>query len=369
VDRTARALVLEGPRDLRPRDLALPEPSDDNGVLRIEACGLCGTDHEQFTGRLFPGYPFVPGHEIVGVIEQIGARAATRLDVAVGDRVAVEIFRACRACEHCRAREFRHCREHGLRDSYGFVGVDEPPGLWGGYATHLHLDADALVLPIPDGIDAALATVFNPLGAGVRWAHRLPGTSPGDVVAVLGPGIRGLCAAVAAKEAGAAFVMVTGRGERDAPRLALAPRFGADLTVDVEHDDPHRALRAAVGRGADVVVDVTANAPTAAGQAIRLARREGTVVLAGMTGFRPAEELLTDELVTKELRVIGVLGVDTDDYATALELLASDRYPFAELPRAVAGFDDLPHLLTTMAGEGDTPPVHGVFAPSAGDGR
>ena len=75
----ACALVLEAPRRLVPRELPLPAIGDDDGLLRVEACGLCGTDHEQFTGELFPGYAFVPGHESVGVIEQIGARAAAAL--------------------------------------------------------------------------------------------------------------------------------------------------------------------------------------------------------------------------------------------------------------------------------------------------
>ena len=75
---SARALVLESPRHLVTRDLRLPEIGDDDGLLRVEACGLCGTDHEEFTGELFPGYAFVPGHESVGIIERLGSRAASR---------------------------------------------------------------------------------------------------------------------------------------------------------------------------------------------------------------------------------------------------------------------------------------------------
>ena len=67
----ARALVLESPRHLVTRDLRLPEIGDDDGLLRVEACGLCGTDHEEYTGELFPGYPFVPGHESVGIVERV----------------------------------------------------------------------------------------------------------------------------------------------------------------------------------------------------------------------------------------------------------------------------------------------------------
>ncbi|HVT21456.1 MAG TPA: alcohol dehydrogenase catalytic domain-containing protein, partial [Mycobacteriales bacterium] len=262
----ARALVLERPRELRVRDLPLPEIGDDDGLLRVEACGLCGTDHEEWAGLLAPGYPFVPGHESVGVVEQVGPLAAKRWGVQVGDRVAVEVFLSCRQCESCLAGEYRRCSAHGLADMYGFVPVDRGSGLWGGYATHQYLAPDSLLLPVPASLDPVTATMFNPLGAGIRWAVTVPGTKAGDVVAVLGPGIRGLSAVAALKEAGAAYVLVTGAGERDRRRLELARDFGADLVVDVTEQDPAVALRKATGGLADVVVDVTAKAPAALGQ-------------------------------------------------------------------------------------------------------
>jgi alcohol dehydrogenase len=157
---------------------------------------------------------------------------------------------------------------------------------------------------------------------------------------------------------------VTGKGPRDHERLEWASRFGADLAVDVEQQDPVTALRDAVGRLAHVVVDVTAKAPAAFGQAVSLAREGGTVVLAGTRGSSDTPGLRPDDIVYKELRIVGALGVDNDEYHAAFDLLASGRYPFAELPRTIAGFDEIDGLLQLMAGEVDgVPPVHGVFAP------
>lgn len=362
---SARALVLERPRHLVIHDIPLPALGDDDALVRVEACGLCGTDHEQYTGELAGGFAFVPGHETIGIIETIGPRAAQRWQVAEGDRIAVQVLQSCRACDACLAGDYTRCKRHGVADMYGFIDVGRAPGLWGGYAEYQYLAPDSMVLSLPDNLDPILATLFNPLGAGIRWGATLPGTGDGDVVAVLGPGVRGLCVAAAAREAGAGFVMVTGFGPRDAERLALASDFGADLVVDVAVDDPITALRDATGRLADVVVDVTAKAPAAFAQAIKLVRTGGTVVVAGTRGWGiGAPGFFPDMVVMKEIRILGALGVDTTAYRAALDLLASGRYPFADLPRRCVGLDGAADLLATMAGDqDDIPPVHGVVTP------
>src|SRR6185312_237896 len=343
---TAQALVLEAPRRLTITTLPIPELKDDDALIRVEACGLCGTDHEQFTGELGGGFAFVPGHETVGVLEAIGPRASQRWGGTAGERVAVEVFKSCGQCGSCAAGEYRRCERHGIGDMYGFIPVDRAPGLWGGYAEYQYLDPDSMVLSVPPALDPVVATLFNPLGAGIRWGATVPSTTTGDVVAVLGPGVRGLCAAAAAKEAGAEFVMITGLGPRDADRLRLAREFGADLAVDVAVDDPVSALTQATGKLADVVVDVTAKAPAAFAQAVALARPAGTVVVAGTRGRgSEAPGFSPDVIVYKELRVLGALGVDATAYRAALDLLASGRYPFESLPRRCVRLDGAADLL------------------------
>ena len=229
----AKGMVLTAPRKFELRQFDVPEVAANEGILRVEACGLCGTDHEQYSGDIRSRHAFVPGHEVVGVIEQIGEHAAQRWGLRPGQRVAVEVFKSCGDCVPCETGIYRRCTSNGTETMVGFTDVDIPPGLGGGYASHLYLGPDSMLLPVPDDMDPIVATLFNPLGAGIRWGVELPETGQGDVVAILGPGVRGLCTAAAVKEAGAAFVMMTGFGPRDESRLALASQFGVDLTVDV----------------------------------------------------------------------------------------------------------------------------------------
>jgi alcohol dehydrogenase len=158
--------------------------------------------------------------------------------------------------------------------------------------------------------------------------------------------------------------MVTGVAPHDEERLGLAKDFGADLAVDVGTTDAVKAVRKETGGGADVVVDVTAKAPAALGQAINIARAGGTIVMAGTRGSAETPGFWPDLIVFKELRILGALGVDAPAYRAALDLLASNRYPFADLPRRRMPLDGADELLRSMAGEGDRPPpVHGVITP------
>ncbi len=358
-------MVLTAPRTIEVERFPIPQIGADDGLLRVEACGLCGTDHELFTGHLPTRGPVIPGHETVGVIERLGEAAARRWNVAVGDRVALECFQSCGRCAACLSGAYRRCERHGTRTLYGMTSTEVAPSLLGGYAEYHYLTPDSMLLSVPDSLNAVDATLFNPIGAGIRWGADLPGTGPGDVVAVLGPGIRGLAAVAAAREAGAERILITGFGERDRPRLQAARDFGATMTIDAASEDPIAAIRdLSGGEGASVVVDVTANAPAALGQAVRMAARGGRIVLAGVRnsdetpGFRP------DAIMYKELTIIGALGVDAPVYRRALRLLASDKYPFRDVSRRVEPLINAAELLATMAGETDSvPPVHAVLVP------
>src|SRR5438874_10929038 len=113
--RTSRAIVQTAPRQLELRELPLPDIDDDSGLLRVEACGICGSDAEQYAGVLPVRLPVVPGHEPLGVIERIGDRAAKRWGVDVGDRAAHESIIRCRHRQAWNGGRYQLCRERGGR--------------------------------------------------------------------------------------------------------------------------------------------------------------------------------------------------------------------------------------------------------------
>ncbi len=338
---TSRAVVQTAPRTLEFRELPLPEIGDDDGLLRVEACGICGSDYEQYEGVLPVRLPVVPGHEPVGRIEQIGPRAAERWGVSEGDRVAVEALLP--SDEGLIGR--------GGLSAYGYLSVDLPPGLWGGFAEYLYLAPNAVLHRISESVSPEIATLFNPLGAGFRWAVAMPQLEPGETIVVLGPGQRGLASVIAAREAGAGQVIVTGL-TADANKLALAREFGADLTVDVETEDVRGIVREATdGRGADVVIDVTAYATEAVTQAIDLARRGGRVVLAGTKGQKPVADFFSDRVVLKELTLLGALGVDYDGYDRAVRLIESAKYPLEKMHTHTMPLDEAERAIDMLAGK------------------
>ena len=325
---TTLAMVQTAPRTLEPRELPLPEIGDGTALLRVEACGICGSDVEQFEGALRTPMPAIPGHEPLGVIEAIGDAAARRWGVDVGDRVAVETMLSCRFCPACLRGDYHLC---GSRRIYSYIPLAHPPGLWGAYARHMFLDETSIVHKMDPSLPAEIAVLFNPLGAGFRWAVEVPGTQPGDTVVILGPGQRGLASVIACREVGAGTVIVTGLAA-DARKLELARTFGADHTIDVENDDPRERIRELTGgRGADVVVDVSAWATEPVAQALDYVAMGGTIVLAGVKGFKPIPDFVSDKIVMKEIRVQGAIGVTSSGYRSAIRLIESGRVPVARM--------------------------------------
>jgi threonine dehydrogenase-like Zn-dependent dehydrogenase len=349
--RTSRAIVQEGPRRLVLRELPIPEIDDTSALLRVEACGICGSDAEQYAGVLHVAYPLIPGHEPLGLIEKIGDAAAKRWGVTTGDRVAVEAPIPCGHCATCRVGRYPLCRARGGFFAHGYVRLSHPPALWGAYADYMYLDQCSIVHRVRSDVPASVAVMFNPLGAGFRWAVEIPDTGPGDTVLIIGPGQRGLASVIAARAAGADTIIVTGLA-RDGAKLALARTLGADHTINVEEEDVRTRVKELTGgRGADVVVEVSSNAAEPVAEALHHVAAGGRIVLAGLKGSKGVPDFVSDLIVTKEITIKGAFGVTSPAYAAAIRLIESGRVPLARLHTHDFALEDAERAIQILAGE------------------
>ncbi len=269
------------------------------------------------------------GHEILGFIEDIGERAARAYGVTRGDRVIVEGSVACGHCYYCRTGNYRLCDftiGYGTRTSSAV-----PPHLWGAYGQYMYLapysGVHKLSPKIPAEVGVQITTV---IANGIQWVRRLGGASVGDVVVVVGVGPQGLSSVAAAREAGASLIVALGLTVDEA-RLALARELGAHHTINVEELDPvAEVTRLTQGAMADVVVEVSGS-PKGVNAAISMARKQGTVVLAGLTGATTLTSIPVDVLVYREVRLQGAFSKGTEAVRAAISLVESERYPFARL--------------------------------------
>lgn len=344
-----RAAVLTAPNRIEIREFPRPQIGPDDGLLRVEANGICGSDVEQYRGHIgFRGSPVIPGHEPLGIVEEIGERAAQRWGVSAGDRVAVEVLVPCHACPKCLAGSYAACtRRAGV---HGFTPAEVAPALWGGLAEYLYLSPGSIPHQVDKDLPAETAVMFNVLGAGVRWALHLGEVRLGDTVLVLGSGQRGLACVVAAKAAGAGTVITTGLAA-DAHKLELARRFGADHTIVADEEDTAaRVEEITGGAGVDVVLELTPMAAAPVADALRAARHGGRIVLAGLKGGY-AVPVDTDMVVNKALTLVGAYGVDAPAYDEAIRIIESGRFPLHEMHTHTLGLDDAAHAIELLGGD------------------
>lgn len=328
----AFAAVLTDPRTFEYREYAIPEIADDDGILRVEAAGLCGTDYEQYAGHLKAPWnvrPIIPGHEIQGRIERLGDRAKARWNVKEGDRVVLQTTIPCGSCYFCQTGRGVQCKTNL---GYGMkTGVDTPPHLWGGYASHLYLHPNAVMHKATDRTSTEVLSLYNPMANAVYWAWERGGIGIGGSVVIAGPGQRGLLSVVVAKAAGAGLIVVTGT-RADAERLRLARQLGAHATIIVDDEDPVARVRDLTGgEGIDVVLDVAAGSGEPILQAIEMIRPGGTIVLAGLKNHRPLEGFIPDRVVMKEIKLVGVLSSSWTSMRQSLALVEQYKDELAAL--------------------------------------
>jgi threonine dehydrogenase-like Zn-dependent dehydrogenase len=355
---TARAATLIGPKQFEVREYPLPEITSEAGLVRMEACGVCGSDIK-LQERL-GGSPHILGHENVGIIEKLGAAAARKWGLQEGDRIALEEYMPCGVCEICRSGDFRFCPQTdvslgGRRLFYGSTPVDEAPALFGGFSEYLYLHPSAVPHRVPAHIPANEAALYLPMSNGIEWAYRYGGTQMGDTVVVQGPGQQGLCAVIAAREAGAGCIIVSGL-TRDSARLDMARRLGAHHTIDVQQEDfRQKVMDITGGKGANVVVNVSGGGAATVADAIAVAATARcTIVLAA-----PGEgSISVSGWGRKRIAIKTANGHSFDSVEQAIRFIASGKDDLQALCTHSYGLEDVGTAIRTVAGDGIAGGIH-----------
>ncbi|WP_405094498.1 zinc-binding dehydrogenase [Micromonospora sp. NBC_01412] len=336
---TSRAAVVTGPGGpVEIREYPVPDPRPGEAVIRVELCGICGTDAHVFHGRLPTiTFPALLGHEIVGIVTALGAGLDTDFagrPVAVGDRIGVFPATSCGTCHTCVVlRRPGQCPRRP--PSYGFKSpVDSGPPLTGGFADYLHLVNPGTVFYRTE-LPPEVAVLAEPMSVALHGIHRA-GIGLGATVVVQGVGAIGLMVVAAARAAGAARVVAV---DGSARRLALATELGADATVDITPLSPgaarHVAVREALGGSGATAVLGCSGSPEGFIEAIGYVADGGTLAELGnftdrgAIAFNPYTDLLR-----RDLTITGVYGAGPDmqaRYLRAMEILERGGPPFTRV--------------------------------------
>jgi threonine dehydrogenase-like Zn-dependent dehydrogenase len=328
---------------------------------------VCGSDGPYYQQLPTSRGPLILGHETVGHVEALGAIARGKWGLKEGDYVALEEYVPCGHCEFCLSSEFRLCdatdwRLGGTR--YGATGLSVAPGLWGGFSQYQFLHLNTVFHRVPSSVSPTHAALALPLANGIEWTYLHGGAGPGQTVVIQGPGQQGLSCVVAAREAGAAQIIITGLSTpADRQRLALARQLGADHAIEIGQQDPLEAVADLTGGSlADLVIDCSSGGTDSVQSAIQLARKRGRVILGGQKRKR-IPDFDSDMIIARFLTVMGMRGHSYESVELALQLIAADRHQVTKMSTHTFALADTDLALRTLRGEGVDEAVHMTIDP------
>jgi len=302
-----KALVLKEYNRFVVEDVPAPRVGPGEALIRVKACGICGSDvhgMDGSTGRRRP--PIVMGHEAAGTIEDLGPGVS---GWARGDRVTFDSTVWCGTCWHCRRGEINLC------DNRQVLGVSCAEYRRDGAFTELVAVPARLLYRLPDALSFEEAALVESLSIAVHAASRAR-VRLGDAGLVVGAGMIGLLAVQALKLRGCAFVAAA---DVAPDRLELARKLGADAVIDTRTGDAVALMRRLTdGRGADVAVEAV-GLPDTVRVAVESVRKGGEVVLVG--NFSPEIALPLQSVVVREVTLHGICA-SRGEYPACLDLMA-----------------------------------------------
>jgi 2-desacetyl-2-hydroxyethyl bacteriochlorophyllide A dehydrogenase len=314
-----RAAIVDRPGEIRVGDVPDPKPGERQVVVKVGACGICGTDLHIADGHFPPTpYPIVPGHEFAGEIVELGADVPP--EWKVGDRVAVDPSLYCGYCTPCRSGHGNLCANWNATGDT----VD------GAFAEYVAVPADTCHR-MPDSMTWEQGAIVEPVSCAVHGVRRI-GVEAGERFLVVGAGTMGLIMQQLLQRAGAEVTVV----DRNASRLPRATGLGATAVAE--------DVSALDGELYDAAVDCTGAAP-AIESAFDALRRGGRLLVFGVAPAEARVALSPFRIYNDEITIVGSMAV-LNSYANALDLVAkgyidtealiTDTLPLEQYPDALA---------------------------------
>ena len=311
-----KALLYTKPYTFEYTEVPDPVVGDEDVLVRVRACGICGSDvagHTGKTGRRLP--PLIMGHEAAGVVERTGSNVR---GLAQGDRICFDSTVYCNQCPACKQGLFNRCVKRQV------LGVSVPEFKRQGAFAEFVAVPNWICAKLPENMSFVQAALLEPASIGTHAANRPP-IAGSDTVVVIGAGTIGLFILQAAKLRGARTTIACDLNEF---RLDLARRVGADLCLHPGKVNLKEEVQGRTeGRGADVTFEAVGFAETFR-QAISITKTGGTVTAVG--NLQKETEFNLQELVSRELTFTGSYA-SAGEFRTCIEMIASGKMNVAPL--------------------------------------
>lgn len=322
-----KAMLLTDYKKLEIVDIPRPEFQSNELLIRVEACGICGSDIHGWdgsSGRRKP--PLVMGHEAAGVIEEVGT-SVTKF--SAGERVTFDSMVSCGRCAACASGSLNLCENRQVMG----VACDEFRRN-GAFAEYVVVP-EHIAFRFPEQLQFDHAAMVEPVSIAIHAANITP-IQLGDTALVVGSGMIGLLVVQAARLAGCSTVIAV---DLDDAKLEIAKSLGADLTLNAKTDDVlGEVLARTNGKGADVAFEVVGATPTVK-SAIEGTRRGGAVTLVG--NLAPQIDLPLQSVVTREIRLQGSCA-SNGEYPQCIDYLTRGDIQVEPLITAKANLEDGP---------------------------
>ena len=335
-----KAAVLHALNDVRVEECDVPVPGSGEVLVRIAACGICGSDIKMITHGM-PDQPpmgdFILGHEYAGTIVALGEAVD---EFSVGDRIAVEVHKGCGRCRNCILGNYTACLNFGNQGKgHRANGVTSN----GGFAEYAVNHVNTLAR-LPDHISFDEATMVTTAGSSIYALDMVGGFIAGDTIVVLGAGPIGLMALQCAKALGAETVILADILKE---RLVLGRQLGADHVINAETENSVKKVLALTnGLGADLVLDAAGSENTLQ-QAIEMVRKGGKILIAAF--YKKPVTADISMAVSKGVNLYTIRGEGRMNVRRAMSLMGQGKITGKPLITHTFPLEDIKEALASYA--------------------